>query len=84
MRDPDCKSGFYVISYGNPSDLRQVGDFVSLPAGHTASCIQDCRYIWTGGPARRSDQDFLGAIINPDTTQPPSMNNRLIGDGRPI
>jgi hypothetical protein len=84
VRDPDCKSGFYVISYDNPSMLRQVGDFVSLPAGHTASCIQRCRYIWTGGPARRSDQDYLGAIINPDPTKPPSLDNRLIGDGRPI
>jgi hypothetical protein len=84
VRDPDCKSGFYVISYDNPSMLRQIGSFVSLPAGHTASCIQDCRYIWTGGPARRSDQDFLGAIINPDPARPASLNNRPIGDGRPI
>ncbi len=50
VRDPDSKSGFYVISYDNPRNLNQVGDFVSLPAGHTASCIQDCRYIRTGGP----------------------------------
>ena len=32
----------------------------SLPSGHTSSCIQDCKYIWTGGPARRADQDWLG------------------------
>jgi hypothetical protein len=84
VRDPDCKSGFFVISYADPANLRQIGDFVSLPSGHTASCIQDCRYIWTGGPARRSDQDWLGAIVSPDSNQPPSLNNRLIGDGRPI
>ena len=84
VRDPDCKSGFYVISYADPANLRQVGDFVSLPAGHTASCIQKCKYIWTGGPARRSDQDWLGAIINPDPTQPITLSNRVIGDGRPI
>src|ERR671924_790993 len=54
-RNPLCKSGFYVISYGNPRNLRQIGDFVELPAGHTASCIEGCRYIWTGGPARRDD-----------------------------
>jgi hypothetical protein len=84
VRDPDCKSGFYVISYADPANLRQVGDFVSLPAGHTASCIQKCKYIWTGGPARRSDQDWLGAIINPDPTQPTTLSNRVIGDGRPI
>ena len=61
VRDPDCRSGFFVISYTDPANLRQIGDFVSLPAGHTASCIQDCRYIWTGGPARRDDQGWLGA-----------------------
>ena len=84
VRDPDCMSGFYVISYADPANLRQVGDFVSLPAGHTASCIQDCKYIWTGGPARRSDQDWLGAIITPTAGQPITLNNRLIGDGRPV
>lgn len=84
VRDPDCMSGFYVISYANPADLRQVGDFVDLPAGHTSSCIQKCRYIWTGGPARRDDQDNLGPIIQADPLQPPSPSNRLIGDGRPV
>lgn len=84
VRDPDCRSGFYVISYADPGNLRQVGDFVSLPAGHTASCIQQCRYIWTGGPARRADQDNLGPIITQDPAQPPSLANRPIGDGRPI
>jgi hypothetical protein len=84
VRDPDCKSGFFVISYADPANLRQVGDFVSLPAGHTSSCIQDCRYIWTGGPARRSDQDWLGPIIQPTPGQPITLSNRLIGDGRPV
>ncbi|HET8952889.1 MAG TPA: hypothetical protein VFN44_20365 [Solirubrobacteraceae bacterium] len=83
VRDPDCRSGFFVISYSDPANLTQVGDFVSLPAGHTASCIQDCKYIWTGGPARRSDQGDLGPIIQP-VAGPPSLQNRLIGDGRPI
>jgi hypothetical protein len=84
VRDPDCSSGFYVISYADPANMRQVGDFVSLPAGHTSSCIQDCRFIWTGGPARRSDQDWLGPIIQPTAGQPITLQNRLIGDGRPI
>jgi hypothetical protein len=73
-RDPDCRSGFFVISYGNPRDMRQVGDFVELPAGHTASCINDCDYVWTGGPARRDDLAYLGPF---DTTTG-------WGDGRPI
>ena len=90
VRDPDCRSGFYVISYNDPANLTQVGDFVSLPTGHTASCIQDCRYIWTGGPARRDDQDWLGprsgqlSLPPFDPNAPQTMTNRLIGDGRPI
>ncbi len=84
VRDPDCMSGFYVISYANPRNMRQIGDFVDLPAGHTSSCIQKCNYIWTGGPARRDDQDWLAPIIQQDPAQPMTIDNRLIGDGRPV
>ena len=72
-RNPGCRSGFYVISYADPENLKQVGDFVDLPAGHTVSCIEDCHYVWTGGPARRNDQAYLG---------PFTPGGR--GDGRPI
>ena len=82
--NPNCTSGFYVISYADPKNLRQIGEFVTLPSGHTSSCIQDCRYIWTGGPARRDDQSWLGTIIEADDTQPVTLANRLIGHGRPI
>ena len=51
-RNPKCRSGFYVISYADPSNLKQIGDFTELPAGHTTSCLDGCRYLWTGGPAR--------------------------------
>jgi hypothetical protein len=59
-RNPNCDSGFYVISYADPANLRQVGDFVELPAGHIASCIESCDWVWTGGPARRDDLASLG------------------------
>jgi hypothetical protein len=72
-RNPDCRSGFYVISYANPEDLRQIGDFVELPVGHTTSCVEGCDYVWTGGPARRNDLAYLG---------PFTPGGR--GDGRPI
>jgi hypothetical protein len=72
-RPPGCKSGFYVISYANPRHLRQIGDLVELPVGHTTSCIDNCRYVWTGGPARREDLAYLG---------PFEPGGR--GDGRPI
>ena len=80
---PACKSGFYVISYANPSDMKQIGDFVDLPSGHTSSCIQNCKYIWTGGPARRSDQLNLGPILSP-TAPAPYTFARDVGNGRPI
>jgi hypothetical protein len=72
-RNPGCRSGFYVISYADPENLVQVGDFVDLPAGHTVSCIDRCNYVWAGGPARRDDQAGLG---------PFKPGER--GDGRPI
>src|SRR5436190_5482185 len=72
-RNPNCRSGFYVISYADPTNLRQIGDFVELPVGHTTSCIEDCKYVWTGGPARRNDLAYLG---------PFTPGGR--GDGRPI
>jgi hypothetical protein len=72
-RNPKCRSGFYVISYADPAKLRQIGSFTDLPAGHTTSCIDDCRYLWTGGPARRNDLAYLGPFT-------PGAR----GDGRPI
>jgi hypothetical protein len=72
-RLPGCRSGFYVISYADPSNLTQIGDFVDVPAGHTASCIDRCNYIWVGGPARRNDQAGLGPFT-------PGAR----GDGRPV
>jgi len=72
-KDPDCRSGIYVISYADPANLRQVGDFIPVPAGHTTTCIEHCRYLWTGGPARGDHQGFLGPLVTGGR-----------GDGRPI
>jgi hypothetical protein len=80
-----CKAGFYVISYADPRNLRQVGEFVELPSGHTSSCIQNCKYIWTGGPARNNNSNllWLGPILGPN--QPGQYAfSRTVGDGRPI
>jgi hypothetical protein len=81
----ECKSGFYVISYANPANMKQVGDFVDVPSGHTSSCIQKCKYIWTGGPARNNNTKFmhLGPILGPNFPEPYTFD-RLVGDGRPI
>jgi hypothetical protein len=72
-RLPGCKSGIYLVSYADPANLTQVGDFIELPTGHTSTCIAGCRFVWTGGPARRNDQLALG---------PFEPGGR--GDGRPI
>lgn len=44
------QSGFYIIDVHNPWKPRIV-TFQSVPAGHTSTCINDCRYLWTVGPA---------------------------------
>jgi hypothetical protein len=77
-RNPNCDSGFYVISYRDPDNLRQIGDFVELPSGHTSSCIRGCRFIWTGGPARRKDLPALFPGVWTDFAE------GARGDGRPI
>ena len=45
----------HVIDVSDPSLMTQVG-FFTLPAGHTSTCINDCDFLWTGGPARGIDQ----------------------------
>ena len=72
-RLPQCRSGVYVVSYADPRNLRQVGPFTEIPAGHTSSCIDDCRFLWTGGPARRTDLAYLGPFTEGER-----------GDGRPV
>jgi hypothetical protein len=74
-RLPTCRSGIVVVSYADPSHLEQVGDFIEVPAGHTTSCIDHCRFLWTNGPARRSDQN---AIFG----DPVILGG--LGDGRPV
>ena len=70
---PGCTSGIFVVSYANPSQPVTIGDFIELPSGHTTTCIDHCNFLWTGGPARRSDLDWLG---------PRTPGGR--GDGRPV
>jgi hypothetical protein len=41
----------HIIDVSNPSVLRQVNMFL-LPAGHTSTCVNQCRFLWTGGPAK--------------------------------
>ena len=34
--------------------------FVETPTGHTTTCIDGCKWLWTGGPAPNTDQQALG------------------------
>ncbi|MFC6881986.1 LVIVD repeat-containing protein [Actinomadura yumaensis] len=45
------ESGVYVVDAAKPESLRQI-TYVKVPAGHTTTCVNDCRYLWTGGPAK--------------------------------
>jgi hypothetical protein len=48
-------AGVYVVDAKDPSRLRLLS-FEQLPTGHTTSCINDCRWLWTGGPASTNTQ----------------------------
>ena len=62
--DPDPNgatniAGVYVIDAKNPADLKLLS-FEQLPTGHTTSCINDCEWLWTGGPAPTTAQEQAG------------------------
>jgi hypothetical protein len=43
-------AGVYVVDARDPEALRLLS-FQQLPTGHTTSCVNDCEWLWTGGPA---------------------------------
>jgi hypothetical protein len=45
------ESGIYTVDASRPDKLKVIS-YVQVPAGHTSSCINDCQYLWTGGPAK--------------------------------
>ena len=48
-------AGFYVVDAKDPHDLKLV-TFQQLPTGHTTTCINDCKWLWSGGPASTDRQ----------------------------
>ena len=48
-------AGVYIVKARNPRNLR-MHHVPELPTGHTTTCINDCDYLWTGGPAASNDQ----------------------------
>jgi hypothetical protein len=57
--NPASKSGIYVIDVKNPARLQFVS-FAETPTGHTTTCINECKWLWTGGPAANTDQQAMG------------------------
>jgi hypothetical protein len=43
-------AGVYIVDASDPEALRLLS-FQELPTGHTTTCINRCRWLWTGGPA---------------------------------
>jgi hypothetical protein len=48
-------AGVYVVDARDPARLKLLA-FQQLPTGHTTTCINDCRWLWTGGPAATTKQ----------------------------
>ena len=48
-------AGVYIVDASDPEALRLIA-FQELPTGHTTTCINDCRWLWTGGPAATDEQ----------------------------
>ncbi|MFG1791144.1 LVIVD repeat-containing protein [Nocardia sp. NPDC049149] len=49
------ESGIYVVDLADPAKP-SVMSYVKVPAGHTTTCINDCQFLWTGGPAKADSQ----------------------------
>jgi hypothetical protein len=48
-------AGVYVVDAKDPASLKILA-FEQLPTGHTTTCINDCKWLWTGGPASTTKQ----------------------------
>ena len=53
----------HIVDISNPALMTLIGTF-TLPAGHTSTCINDCDFLWTGGPV-------ANALVQPGWTGRP-------------
>ncbi len=85
--NPASESGIYVIDVKNPEQLTFLS-FAKTPTGHTTTCINECKYLWTGGPAANTDQQAMGWAGRPifvtdvRTPKHPKVNPNPIDLGR--
>src|SRR5262249_43301775 len=49
-----AEAGIYIIDAKDPAKLTLI-KFQPLPEGHTSSCIEDCKYVWTAGLLARRE-----------------------------
>ncbi|TQM90020.1 hypothetical protein FB476_3272 [Ornithinimicrobium humiphilum] len=58
------ESGVYIVDANKPHDLK-VLSYTEVPAGHTTTCINDCEFLWSGGPrpADWQPSDWAGRPI---------------------
>ena len=74
---PGGRTGLYIIDVKDPWNPKVV-TYHWVPAGHTATCINDCRYLWSVGPANNGSkvagqpQDVAG-VLHPEWTGVPSF-----------
>jgi len=54
-------AGVYVVDAKDPEALRLLS-FQQLPTGHTTTCVNGCRALWTGGPAATTTQQANGWV----------------------
>ncbi|MDA0182603.1 hypothetical protein OJ997_19995 [Solirubrobacter phytolaccae] len=74
---PNGRTGLYIIDVKDPWKPKVV-TYHWVPAGHTATCINDCRYIWSVGPANNGSkvgstpQDVAG-VLHPEWSGVPAF-----------
>lgn len=66
----------HVIDVSNPEVMVQTGFFL-VPAGHTSTCVNDCDFLWTGGP-------YANAQTQPDYTGRPIYATDVRDPATPI
>jgi len=64
----------HIIDVSIPHAMTQIG-FFTLPAGHTSTCVNNCDFLWTGGPYANAQTQagFVGRpIYATDVSDPTS------------
>ncbi len=74
---PRGRTGLYIIDVKDPWNPQLV-TYHWVPAGHTATCINDCRYLWSVGPANNGSQvsgqpQDIAGVLHPEWTGVPAF-----------